>query len=172
VRAMITPAERDFASRLMGEERTERVFAYGSNLDVRQMLERCPSAVPLGAAVLPRVRLTFAGSSARWGGGVAGVELAPKASLHGVVYRVSSSDLLELDLYEGAPHVYMRVRSQPRYLATGRFDVAHVYILRRGISAKAPPGPLYVKMIERGYEHHGLPVRSLREAISRARATR
>ena len=42
-----------------------------SDLDLEQMRERCPRSEPLLAARLRRHRLTFAGYSSLWDGGVA-----------------------------------------------------------------------------------------------------
>ena len=43
--------------------KTVLYFAYGSNLDEGQMLERCPGAKTMGHATLPNHALTFGGFS-------------------------------------------------------------------------------------------------------------
>lgn len=146
------------------------VFAYGSNLDAEQMLERCPSAELVDVATLPRVRLVFAGMSMRWnGGGVAGIELAPRANrgqLHGAVYSLSPADLLRLDLFEGHPGAYERVVAHPK-LGSGFVMAADVYMLRRGLNSPRPPASEYLARIEKGYRDHGLPLSALRGAVDR-----
>lgn len=37
-------------------------LAYGSNLNVRQMLYRCPGAKPIGISVIPDYELLYKGS--------------------------------------------------------------------------------------------------------------
>ncbi len=145
------------------------VFAYGSNLDRVQMRERCPSAVLVDAATLPRVRLVFAGMSMRWGnGGIAGIELSPRkgrGQLHGAVYRISFHDRLRLDAFEGHPTSYERVSAHPT-LASGYTMQADVYMLRRGLTTPRRPSPEYLARIEGGYRALGLPLSALHDALS------
>jgi len=72
-------------------------FAYGSNLCVRQMAQRCPDATD------PRPA-TLAGHD--WlinQRGVATVEPFDGSLVHGVVWQVSDHDLATLDSSEGVP---------------------------------------------------------------------
>jgi gamma-glutamylcyclotransferase (GGCT)/AIG2-like uncharacterized protein YtfP len=84
------------------------VFAYGSNMRPEQMVARCPSAKVVEVARLMKHSLAFVGFSRGWGGAVATVVQEPHDSVDGLVYRVSERDLVLLDAYEGAPHVYAR----------------------------------------------------------------
>jgi gamma-glutamylcyclotransferase len=90
----------------------ERVmyFAYGSNLDARQMRSRCASAEADARAVLPNHALAFAGFSRRWGGAVATIVRLPGEQVDGLLYRLSRDELLELDRHEGCPLAYRRRR--------------------------------------------------------------
>lgn len=89
---------------------TERTlyYAYGSNLCIKQMQRRCPSAVPVVQARLHDHELCFRGFSGRWGGGVASVTKREGAIVHGALYLLHLSDLRRLDGYEGHPTVYKR----------------------------------------------------------------
>jgi len=49
------------------------VFSYGSNLDLRQMRTRCPSALVEARAHVADHALAFGGFSLCWGGAVASV---------------------------------------------------------------------------------------------------
>jgi hypothetical protein len=82
-------------------------FAYGSNLDVEQMRERCPTARPLTRARLPDHRLGFTHLSRRWGGGAADILQHPGESVWGALYTLGSPDLEKLDRFEGG---YERLR--------------------------------------------------------------
>jgi hypothetical protein len=84
-------------------------FAYGSNLDVRQMGARCPGATLVGTAVLRDHRLVFCGHSRTWNGAVASVVHAPGATVPGVLYELGVDDLSTLDRREGRPHSYDRL---------------------------------------------------------------
>jgi gamma-glutamylcyclotransferase (GGCT)/AIG2-like uncharacterized protein YtfP len=75
-------------------------FAYGSNMDASFMASRCPSAKLLSRATLWDYRLTFPQFDGGWGGGVAGVIKEPSAKVEGVLYQISTADLLHLDRLE------------------------------------------------------------------------
>ena len=72
-------------------------FAYGSNLCVRQMAQRCPGAVNPRPAML---------ADHDWlinERGVATVEPFDGSQVHGVVWQVTDHDLATLDSAEGVP---------------------------------------------------------------------
>jgi gamma-glutamylcyclotransferase (GGCT)/AIG2-like uncharacterized protein YtfP len=87
-------------SHAMTHTRTGLYFAYGSNLDGRQMRERCPSSLPLCRARLPHHGIDFTYYSSRWQGGAA--DVLPRSGDHvwGVVYQLDSADLATLDRFE------------------------------------------------------------------------
>lgn len=87
-------------------------FAYGSNLDVSQMQQRCAAPVRLVApGCLRGYALAFTAYSSSWAGGVADVVLAPQHEVWGLVYELSLEALARLDVYEGYPHLYTRFQS-------------------------------------------------------------
>jgi len=49
-------------------------FAYGSNLNHKQMLERCPDSQPRFLATLHNYKLVFVGWSRQWRGGIASIK--------------------------------------------------------------------------------------------------
>jgi len=75
-------------------------FAYGSNMNTRQMAARCPDAVPLGPArlndhvMVPRL--------------FADIEPRDGAETYGVLWELDDAALDALDRYESAPRVYRR----------------------------------------------------------------
>ena len=129
------------------------VFAYGSNLDVRQMRARCPSADRLEPAMLRKARLVFGGHSARWGGGVATLVYDPASVVFGALYRLAPGDLARLDHFEGAPFVYERVRLSLCDVY-GRRRRAQGYVKWRAARAR-PPAPTYLMTILRAYDALG-----------------
>lgn len=83
-------------------------FAYGSNLDVVSMQNRCPQARVLSPGCLKGFRLAFTWHSTGWGCGVADVVESEQDEVWGIVYSISTSDLDALDRYEGYPTCYGR----------------------------------------------------------------
>ena len=73
-----------------------RYFAYGSNLNVAQMAQRCPGAKLLGRIKLPGWKLVFRG--------VADAIQEPGAFCYGGVWRITPEDEAALDTYEGVRH--------------------------------------------------------------------
>lgn len=70
-------------------------FAYGSNMDPRQMRVRCPNAQRVGTATLPGYRFVI---NRR---GVATIERHCRSSVMGVVWKLSRECERTLDLHEG-----------------------------------------------------------------------
>jgi phage replication-related protein YjqB (UPF0714/DUF867 family)/gamma-glutamylcyclotransferase (GGCT)/AIG2-like uncharacterized protein YtfP len=124
-------------------------FAYGSNLCVRQMAQRCPGAVDPRPATL---------ADHDWlinERGVATVEPFDGSQVHGVLWHVTDHDLATLDSAEGVPVRYRRDR-----LTVNTDDgpaEAWVYIDHRVEPGRPRPG--YLERIVDGAVHHGLPHR-------------
>ena len=78
-----------------------KYFAYGSNLDLRQMKMRCPLSKLVSKGLLSGHSLTFNKYSSGWDGGVADVIRDKDSEVWGLVFEISESDLEKLDRYEG-----------------------------------------------------------------------
>ena len=78
-------------------------IAYGSNLNVRQMRMRCPSARIIGTSVLKDYELLFKGSKT---GSYLTVEKKSGISVPVAVWEVTAEDEKALDRYEGFPNFY------------------------------------------------------------------
>ena len=85
-------------------------FAYGSNLNEKQMKERCPDSKLLGVAVLKNYRLDFTIYSSRWNCGCADVLKDDGKEVWGLLYTLSEEDLQKLDKFEGNPDFYRRIQ--------------------------------------------------------------
>ena len=72
-------------------------FAYGSNLDLSQMRERCPSFEAVGKAILPGYRWQI---NAR---GFANILPTAVDYVEGVLYKLSARERQSLDVFE-APY--------------------------------------------------------------------
>ena len=86
----------------MSKEKGTIYLAYGSNLNLRQMAYRCPTAKVLGSAKLTGYRLLFRGGN---GGAVATIEKQKGESVPVMLWRIMPNDEKALDRYEGYPHL-------------------------------------------------------------------
>ena len=97
-------------------------FAYGSNLNQAQMLQRCPKASPVSRAVLGGWRLYWQG--------VLTILKDPGAQVHGALWKTTPKCERSLDRYEGHPHLYRKETTQV-VLPTGKRIEAYVYIMNK-----------------------------------------
>lgn len=152
------------------------VFAYGSNMQPRQMAERCPGATPVGAATLSHHRLDFVGWSSVWKGGVATVTprfetetVPPKAAdvfaVEGVLWRLAAGGLDRLDGYEAHPTVYRREIACVS--VAGGSVLAWLYRHQRPTLCE--PSKAYVNALTAGAREFGLSTKPISNAAARAR---
>lgn len=133
-------------------------FAYGSNLNRRDMRTRCPGARPDVAARLHGWRLTFRG--------VADIEPAEGRAVLGALWWLGHADVCSLDAYEGAPTHYcqriveVETDEGPREAMT--------YVMP-GDSYLGLPSSWYLGRIEAGYRDWGLPLSELERALAETR---
>ena len=83
--------------------------AYGSNLNIPQMMRRCPDARIIGTATIPDYRLMYKGSKS---GSYLTIEPAEGCGVPVGVWEVSEEDELALDRYEGFPKYYVKEEIQ------------------------------------------------------------
>ena len=80
-------------------------LAYGSNLNVRQMRFRCPTALVVGKGVIKDYRLLFKGSKT---GSYLTIEKAKGYEVPVAVWKVDEACEESLDRYEGYPSFYYK----------------------------------------------------------------
>ncbi len=129
-------------------------FAYGSNLNRKQMMERCPDSEPKFTATLPNYKLVFVGWSRQWRGGVVSIRHFRGERVPGAIYEVSDKDLNRLDGYEGYPGNYNRLNVTV-FSEDGEPIQAVTYI-KAGQSEEAQPSPGYLAIIQQGYRDWGI----------------
>ncbi len=129
-------------------------FAYGTNLNKKQMQERCPDSKPMFIATLHNYKLVFVGWSRQWRGGVASIKPFRGERVPGAVYELSDQDLRRLDKHEGYPGAYDRlnVRLSDEY---GELVEAITYI-KAGQAEETRPSPEYLSIIQQGYRDWGI----------------
>lgn len=146
-------------------EETTLYFAYGSNMNLHQMEDRCPDAQVVGNVHLEGYRLAFRGNGS--GCGVATILPEPGSRVEGVLWRVSGEDERNLDCYEGYPRLYGKetIRVQDRQ---GENYEVMVYTMQPPYKeCPATPSQSYLRGILQGCQQNGLAVRPVLEAVRR-----
>ena len=129
-------------------------FAYASNLDRKQMAERCSDAKPKFAVTLPNHELIFTGWSRQWRGGIASIKLHRGARVEGAIYEISERCLRILDKYEGYPTTYTRKNI---IVFTGLGDpVEAITYVKIEQSEQTEPSREYLATIQQGYKDWGI----------------
>jgi gamma-glutamylcyclotransferase len=129
-------------------------FAYGSNLNRKQMRERCPESRPLYVATLPNYKLVFSGWSRQWRGGVASIKPLRGEKVLGAVYELTDKDLRRLDSYEGYPGSYRRLNVTV-FNEDGEPVEAVTYI-KSEQSEETAPSKGYLAVMEQGCRDWGI----------------
>lgn len=141
-------------SRFDDAVRAPLYFAYGSNMDERQMRSRVPGASKVDVGFLPGHEFIFSGYSRTWNGSVANVRRKRGSVVPGVVYDLPPGGLSKLDRFEGYPASYQRKSARITLRSGGEVSVVLYY--KRKTSADAPPNPVYVRRILAALKAHGI----------------
>ena len=140
--------------------RNKLYLAYGSNLNLEQMANRCPTAKVVGASKIKGYRLLFRGSHA---GAVATIEPFKGESVPVLVWDITPGDEAALDRYEGWPFLYRKETIKVRL--NGKTVQAMVYIMNEG-RPLGQPSCYYYSTILDGYKSAGFDVEILRKAVA------
>ena len=134
-------------------------IAYGSNLSVEQMADRCPDAKIAGQAVLAGWELLFRGCAT--------IAPNPKKNTPVLVWEISERDEGNLDLYEGYPNYYRKEDLNIELLreeAEPEMVTAMVYIMENDFGHRAP-SRYYYKVLHDGYKAFRFPMHILEGAL-------
>ena len=144
-------------------------LAYGSNLNVRQMKFRCPTARVVGTAVIEDYELLFKGSKS---GSYLTIEPREGSRVPVAVWTVEESDEVALDRYEGFPNFYYKkeMKIVVKGIKTGieRLRDAFVYIMHEDRPIGIPSWH-YVETCITGYSTFGFDESLLMKAIRKSR---
>jgi hypothetical protein len=129
-------------------------FAYGSNLNVLHMAQRCPAAIPVGRFYLPHARLVFRG--------VADCIADANSQCPGGIWKITPECEQALDHYEGiAGGLYRKV-----FLPIAPIDdETELMLYTMHSEGIYPPSQVYLDSIKQGYRDFNLPLASLRAAV-------
>ena len=124
-------------------------FAYASNLNQKQMMERCSGSKPRFTATLPNYKLVCTGWSRQQKGGTASIKPFRGERVPGAVYEISELNLKQLDRYEGYPTTYNRLNVT---VWTDAGDpVEAITYIKKEQSQETKPSLEYLATIQQGY---------------------
>jgi len=138
---------------------TERYLAYGSNMNIRQMVVRCPTAKVVGTAILEGYELIFQGVN---GDAYATIRKNTKKNTPVLVWELDDLAEHRLDNYEGFPTFYGKAFF--RVDIEGKPVRAMAYVMNQGIPLGVPERHYY-EGIYAGYLAAGFDTAILDEAV-------
>jgi AIG2-like family len=131
-------------------------LAYGSNLNVAAMKQRCPDAVRVGSRMIDNAQLVFRG--------VADMLYMPGHKCPAALWEISERDEEALDRFEGVGHGLYRKYSIPVHGRNNKRGDALLYLMDDdGIY---PPSEWYAAVLRKGYRDFKLDQSYLDAAIA------
>lgn len=126
-------------------------FAYASNLNKKQMRERCPDSKPGVTATLPNYKLVFLGWFRQLRGAKASIRPFRGEKVPGAIYDVSEQCLNKLDKHE-SPYSRLKVKV---FDEDGQSFEATTYI-NNVRQEEGKPSVEYLSVIQQGYRDWGI----------------
>lgn len=135
---------------------TKRYYiAYGSNLNLKEMAARCPSAHLTGTATIKDYQLLFKGTPPRV---YLTVEPKPGSQVPIALWEISARDELALDDYEDYPALYykteMELAVQTKAASSPILLSGLIYIMYETAPCGLPT-PDYLEACREGYHDQG-----------------
>ena len=121
-------------------------FAFGSNLNQKQMKKRCNDSKYIRCYSLENYKLVF--RNYYLGGGVADIQKDKNSTVLGAIYKISKKDEKELDVYEDYPKTYIK-----KYFKILGKKVMFYYMPKK--TMHVPPSKRYLNLIIQGYKDCG-----------------
>lgn len=137
-------------------------IAYGSNLNKKQMEDRCPTAKYLGSGIIEDYELQFKGRLH-----CAFATIAPKKGSYVPVglWEIQDRDERSLDRYEGYPTHYFKRDVNVQTDGKTVRGMAYIMDLRMDFGN---PSQGYYDIVFKGYEDCGLDVNILNRAVDQS----
>ncbi|MEJ5173377.1 MAG: gamma-glutamylcyclotransferase family protein [Hydrogenothermaceae bacterium] len=139
-------------------------FAYGSNMNLKQMERRCPSAKFSKRAYLQGYRFVYDGYSAVRNGPVANIVEDKDSIVWGVLFEIDEDCRNRLDSYEGYPDCYDRKVIKVKDDEGMEYE-ALVYL--RKPRPEGEPSKVYRNIVLEGARECGLPEDYIMESIAK-----
>ena len=141
-------------------------IAYGSNLNIRQMMLRCPTARVIGTSELKDYKLMFKGSKS---GSYLTVEPMEGCTVPVAAWEVSALDEQALDRYEGYPDFYYKkeLTLPITGIKTGKVRTRKVFVyIMHEDRPLGIPNAFYMRTCAEGYRSFGFDINYLLDAYS------
>lgn len=141
--------------------------AYGSNLNMRQMKNRCPTARFVGTGIIQNYELQFKGTPY---GAHATIAPTPGQSVPVGIWTIRKEDENRLDLYEGYHKTGYRYYDKAQLAVQmdgGGSLMGMVYIMDPKMDF-GKPTPGYVNTVRQGYRDCGLDATVLDTALQKS----
>ena len=131
-------------------------IAYGSNINLEQMANRCPNSKIVSKEMLKGYELEFRG--------VATIVPNDKSEVPILIWEIDGRDEHSLDRYEGFPNLYRKELFEIE--VDGEKKECMAYLMNKG--QISPPTSYYYNVINQGYEANGMDTSYLRAALERS----
>ena len=131
-------------------------IAYGSNINLEQMSNRCPNSKVVGKEMLKGYELEFRG--------VATIVPKENTEVPVLIWEIDGRDEHSLDKYEGFPNYYRKELFEID--VNGEKKECMAYLMNSGHIS--PPMSYYYNVIKQGYEANGMDTSYLRAALERS----
>lgn len=132
-------------------------FAYGSNINRKQMAQRCPFAEVMGSGFIEGQELQFKG--------VATIAPNKKAVTPVLAWKLSATDEASLDIYEGYPNMYIKKTFDVEL--NGKQVTGMAYVMNK-FRPLYVPAQSYFDCIVAGYKQAGMNIEYLKKALKQA----
>ena len=143
-------------------------LAYGSNLNIVQMIIRCPDAKFYGTAEIKDYELLFKGSKT---GAYLTIERRKGSNVPVGVWAVTERDISALDRYEGFPAFYYKKEFRQQIWGKDGEDLGvhdcFAYIMREDRRIGIPSS-VYINTCREGYKDFGFDINILMVAVKRS----
>lgn len=126
-------------------------FAYGANLNMDNMAQRCPDSVAVQPFYLEGYRLAFSS--------VATILLDAESKVPGALWAISDQDEAALDVFEAYPNLYHK-----QVISQDGLEFM-VYVMNSSVPWE--PAQSYLDTIQQGYRDWSLDVEDLDLAVQR-----
>lgn len=135
--------------------KTKLYFAYGSNLNLPQMYERCPDARLIKTIKLNDWKLVFRC--------VADIIPTKGGAIYGAIFRITERCEEALDRYEGFPIMYKK--RMIRIKINGKTERIMFYEMTKKAPESSPSRGYFSAVLD-GFRDCNLPLKSLLSAVS------
>jgi hypothetical protein len=130
-------------------------FAYGSNMLPARLLDRCPSARPIGLGIARDLAIQFSKAS-KDGSGKATLVAVEGARVPGVIFEIDLAERTKLDRYEDLGSGYRRDDALLIEDVARGGTVRTSSYFGTSLDGQLKPFDWYLAIVIAGANHHGL----------------